>query len=86
MNKGQGTAQRINILRNNRFVFKTTIAFIVRKTGPIHLVLVGLTAGRQAGRQADENLAGKHFLKFDSMISNAHLGYLNRFLDVITLH
>ena len=38
--------QWINLLQNNRFVF-TVVAFVVPKTGPIHLVLVGLTAGWQ---------------------------------------
>ena len=39
--------QWINLLQNNRSVFQTVVAFVVLKTGPIHLVLVGLTAGRQ---------------------------------------
>ena len=38
--------QQKNQLQNNRSVFRTVVAFIVPKTGPIHLVLVG-TAGRQ---------------------------------------
>ena len=33
-------------------VFRTAFAFVVPKTGPVHLVLVGLTAGWQSGRQA----------------------------------
>ena len=44
------TTQWINILQNNMFVFLMVVSFIVPKTGPIHLVLVGLIAGRQAGR------------------------------------
>ena len=43
--------QQINPLQNNRSVFRTVVAFIVPKTGPIHLVQVGLMAGWQAGRQ-----------------------------------
>ena len=48
--------QRINLLQNNRSIFRTVVAFIVPKTGPIHLVLVGLMAGRQAGKPADKSL------------------------------
>ena len=44
--------QQINLLQNNRSVFRTVVVFVVPKTRPIHLVLVGLTAGRQA----DESL------------------------------
>ena len=33
---------------NNMSVFWTVVAFIVSKTGPKHLVLVGLTAVQQA--------------------------------------
>ena len=33
---------------------QAVIAFIVRKTGPIYLALVGFMAGRPAGWQADE--------------------------------
>ena len=42
--------QRINLLQNSRSVFRMVVAFVVPKTGPIHLVLVGLTAGRQADK------------------------------------
>ena len=51
--------QRINLLQNNRSIFKTVVAFIVPETGPIHLVLVCLTASKLAGQQADENLIVK---------------------------
>ena len=37
---------------------QAVIAFIVRKTGPIHLALVGFMAGRPAGCQAGQ-LAGR---------------------------
>ena len=36
-----------NLLQNNRSVYRTAFAFVVPKTEPIHLVLVGLMAGRQ---------------------------------------
>ena len=49
--------QQVNQLQNNRSVFQMVVAFVVPKTGPIHLVLVGLMAGsRPAGRQSDESL------------------------------
>ena len=48
--KGISRAQWINLFRNNGFVLKTSITFFVRKIGPIHVVELGLTAGRwQAG-------------------------------------
>ena len=66
--------QWINLLQNNRSVFQMAFAFVVSKTGPIYLVLVGLMAGgqvgrraggqagRQAGRQADKNFIVLNFL------------------------
>ena len=36
-----------NLLQNTIFVFQMAVSFVVPKTGPIHLVLVGLMAGRQ---------------------------------------
>ena len=45
--KGQVIVVRINLLWYNRFVFYIWIAIFLRKTGPIHLALVGLTAGWQ---------------------------------------
>ena len=38
--------QWINLLQNNRSVLQTVSAFAVLKTGPIHLVLVGLVSVR----------------------------------------
>ena len=46
--------QCINLLKNNRSVFWMPVSFIVPKTGPIHLVLLGLTTGQQAD-EADES-------------------------------
>lgn len=45
-------AKWINLLQNNRPVFYTAVTFIVIKTGPMHLVLVGL----MAGKLSDKNL------------------------------
>ena len=42
--------QWTNLLQNNRVVFLMTVSFAVPKTGPIHLVLVGLMAGWQADK------------------------------------
>ena len=52
-------ALRVNVLRNKGFIFRQQSPILWEKTGPLHLVLVGLTAGRQAGRQAGRrNRAG----------------------------
>ena len=42
--------QWINLLQNNRSVFWMAVAFVMSKTGPIHLVLVDLMVGRQASK------------------------------------
>ena len=51
-------AQWINLHRNNIFVNWTRLPLLCEKSGAILLVLVGLTAawqaGRQAGQQSDE--------------------------------
>ena len=58
--KGSIMVQWINLLQNNRSVLRMVSTSIVLKTGHIHLVLVGLTAGRVAVHQAvspsDKNL------------------------------
>ena len=54
MTKGQAMALRVNILQNKGFVFRQQSPILWEKTGPLHLALVGLTAGRLAGRLADE--------------------------------
>ena len=48
-------ALRVNVLQNKGFVFRQQSPILREKTGPLHLALVGLTAGRQAGRR---NTAG----------------------------
>ena len=52
MTKGQAMALRINVLRYKGFVFRQQSPILWEKTGPLHLALVGLTAGWQAGWQA----------------------------------
>ena len=47
-------AQWINLHRNNSFINGTRLPLLCEKSGAILLVLVGLTADRQAGRQSDE--------------------------------
>ena len=42
--KGSVMTQWINLLQNNRSVLWMVSAFVMLKTGPIHLVLVGLMA------------------------------------------
>ena len=47
-------AQWINLHQNNIFVNRTRLPLLCEKSGAILLVLVGLTAAWQAGRQSDE--------------------------------
>ena len=47
-------AQWINLHRNNIFVDWTQLPLLCEKSGAILLVLVGLMAAWQAGRQSDE--------------------------------
>ena len=47
-------AQWVNRLRNNIFVNPPPLPLSCEIFGALHLVQPGLTAGRQAGRQADE--------------------------------
>ena len=49
-------AQWINILQNNGFVNLLEFTFLCKKTGTVALVQPGLTAGGQAGSQADKML------------------------------
>ena len=56
-------AQWMNLHRNNSFVNWTQLPLLCEKIGAIHLVLVGLTAVRQAGRLAVRQNSGG-FLKF----------------------
>ena len=46
--------QWINLHRNNIFVNRTRLPLLYEKSGAILLVLVGLTAAWQAGRQSDK--------------------------------
>ena len=47
-------AQWINLHRNNIFVNWTRLPLLCENSGPILLVLVGLMAAWQSGRQLDE--------------------------------
>ena len=47
-------AQWVNRLRNNIFVNPPPLRLSCEISGALHLAQPGLTAGRQAGRQADE--------------------------------
>ena len=46
--KGQAMALRVIVLRYKGFVFRQQSPILWEKTGPLHLALVGLTAGRLA--------------------------------------
>ena len=47
-------AQWVNRLRNKIFVNPPPLPLLCEISGALHLAQPGLTAGRQAGRQADE--------------------------------
>ena len=47
-------AQWVNRLRNNIFVNPPPLPLSHEISGALHLVQPGVTAGRQAGRQADK--------------------------------
>ena len=49
-------AQWINLNRNYSFGNRTRLPLLCKKSGAILLVLVGLMAVRQAGRQSDQIL------------------------------
>ena len=60
--KRKSIPQWINLNRNNSFVNRTRLPSFSESSGAILLVLVGLTASRQADRQAiwqAGNLAGR---------------------------
>ena len=46
--------QWINLPSEQHLVNRTQLSLLCQKSGAILLVLVGLMAGRQAGRQSDE--------------------------------
>ena len=54
MIKGIAMAQPVNRLRNSIFVNPPPLPLSCEISGALHLAEPGLTAGRQAGRQADE--------------------------------
>ena len=47
-------AQWVNRLRNNIFINPPPLPLLCESSGALHLAQPGLTAGRLAGRQADE--------------------------------
>ena len=56
-------AQWINLHQNNSFVNWMQLPLLCENFGAILLVLVGVTAGRQAGWQSDEILVDFEFFK-----------------------
>ena len=63
--KGLTMTQWINLNRNNRSVLAHRYSVLGEKTGPILPPLVGLIAGREAGRQTKCGW-GLKFLKFST--------------------
>ena len=76
MTKGQAMALRVNVLRNKGFVFRQQSPILWERTGPLHLALVGLTAGWQAGWQAGW-LADEIRLDFEILKILYRLNYLD---------
>ena len=56
--------QWMNLHRNNSFVNQTRSPLLCEKSGAILLVLVGLMAGRQSGRQASSQTKYWHISNF----------------------
>ena len=56
-------AQWVNHLRNNIFVNLPPLPLLCEIFGALHLAQPGLTAGRQAGRQADKIQVNFEFSK-----------------------
>ena len=78
--KRNSVVQWINLHWNNIFVDWTRLPLLCEKSGAILLVLVGLTAAWQAGRQSDEI---RQDLKiFWNPLLIALLGILQRFTKV----
>ena len=56
--KGLTMVKWINLNQHNRSVLARRYSVLGEKTGPIFLLLVGLMAGREGGRQASRQNAG----------------------------
>ena len=67
-------AQRMNLQRNSNFINRTRFPLLCEKSGAILLVLVGLTAGLQAGRPAVRRNSGR-FRNFEISLQIASLGF-----------
>ena len=74
--------QWINLLQNNRSVFRMVVAFIVPKNWTHTPSVSG-----SYGRPVDESFViWEHYLKSYNSTSNVFFGYLNRFLNYFTLY
>ena len=82
-------AQWTNLNRNNSFVNPTWLPLLCEKSGAIHLAQPGLTAGRQAGRQADEIQANFNFFKIRFRVKYFNFAGFNkgyRFITAVQMH
>ena len=70
----------MNLQRNSSFVNQTRFP-LCEKSGAILLVLVGLTAGQQAGRLAVRQNSGS-FQNFEISLQIAWLGFLQSLTKV----
>ena len=61
-----GMTQRINLLQYMS-VFQMAVAFVIPKTGHIHVVLVGLTAAQEADKNLCFNVITQFLMYFSDM-------------------
>ena len=72
-------AQWMNLHQNNSFINRTRLPLLCEKSRAILLVLVGLTAGWQSGRQSDKILVDLKNFIFSWFTS---VGFLRRLTKV----
>ena len=71
-------AQWVNRLRNNIFVNPLPLSLSCEISGALHLAQPGLTAGRQAGRQADEIQVNFKNFKFGCRLKYSSFSLFNQ--------
>ena len=72
---------------NNRSVLQAASAFLMLKIGPIRLALVGITAGHQSSRSADEKVIVLEISKSYNSTPDVSPGFLNQFfLTLVRLY
>ena len=75
--KGIAMVQWVNRLRNNIFVNPPPLPLSCEISGALHLAQPGLTAGRLAGRQADEIQADFEIFKIGCRLKYSSFRFVN---------